>query len=112
LTGQPIATIHVVGGGARNRLLCQMTANATGRLVLSGPVEATVVGNILVQAMAAGRIGSLGEAREVVARSFLLEEYVPVESDRWEQPYARFRGLIGETPSGAPPPANYARSRG
>jgi rhamnulokinase len=80
--------------------------------VLSGPVEATVVGNILVQAMAGGNIGSLGEAREVVARSFPLEEYVPVEPDRWEQPYARFRALIGETPAGRPSPATYARSRG
>jgi rhamnulokinase len=100
LMGHPIATVHVVGGGARNRLLCQLTANATGRLVLSGPAEATVVGNILVQAMAAGKIGSLGEAREVVARSFPLEEYVPVEPDRWDQPYGRFRALIGDPPAG------------
>ena len=99
LTGHPIATIHLVGGGARNRLLCQMTADATDRVVLSGPPEATVLGNILVQAMAAGRIASLGEGRELIARSFPVDEYVPRAHDRWQDAYARFRALIGDTPA-------------
>jgi sugar (pentulose or hexulose) kinase len=86
-------------GGARNRLLCQMTADATDRVVLSGPAEATVLGNILVQAMAAGRIASLGEGRDLIARSFPVDEYVPMAHDHWQDAYARFRALIGDTPA-------------
>jgi len=76
-TGQPVTEIHVVGGGSRNDLLCQLTADATDLLVLAGPVEATAIGNLLVQAMAAGRIGSPRELREVVARSAMIERYDP-----------------------------------
>ena len=70
ILGTTIRTIHVVGGGSRNALLCQFTADACGRPVHAGPVEATAAGNVLLQAMARGRIGSLADARAVVARSF------------------------------------------
>jgi rhamnulokinase len=96
VTGRPIRTIHIVGGGSRNRLLCQMTADATGRPVLAGPAEATALGNLVVQMMAAGTISSLGEARQLVARSFPIEEYLPVADNRWQDAYGRFRGLTGE----------------
>jgi rhamnulokinase len=92
--GHSIHVVHIVGGGARNRLLCQMTADATGRTVLAGPAEATALGNLVVQAMAAHRLGSLGEARELIARSFPADEYIPATSAPWEEAYARFCELV------------------
>jgi rhamnulokinase len=77
LTDRSIEVIHVVGGGARNRLLNQLTASATGRRVIAGPVEATAVGNALVQALGSGQIGSVDEIRDVVRRSFELHAFVP-----------------------------------
>jgi rhamnulokinase len=82
--------LHVVGGGARNELLCRWTANATGLPVLAGPAEATLVGNLLVQAIGLGELASLAEAREVVRRSFMPVVYEPEERDAWEEAYARF----------------------
>lgn len=77
LTHRRIEVIHIVGGGSRNRLLNQFTANSTGRRVIAGPAEATAAGNALTQAMGAGAIGSVEEIRAVVRRSFPLEEFVP-----------------------------------
>ena len=77
LAGGRIETIHIVGGGTQNRLLCQAAADASGRRVVAGPVEATAIGNIMVQAVADGAVGSIAEAREVVRRSFDVEEYEP-----------------------------------
>jgi rhamnulokinase len=76
-SGRDIRRIHLIGGGARNALLCRLTADITGRAVLAGPVEATALGNVLVQARAAGEIGSLAELREVAAASARPEEYEP-----------------------------------
>ena len=70
LAGGRIETIHIVGGGTQNRLLCQAAADASGRRVVAGPVEATAIGNIMMQAVADGAVGSIAEAREVVRRSF------------------------------------------
>lgn len=75
LTGRRMEVIHIVGGGSRNELLNRLTAEATGRTVIAGPVEATAAGNILVQAMGSGVVKSLDEAREVVRRSFPLKVY-------------------------------------
>lgn len=77
LTGRPIELIHIVGGGSRNRLLNQLTANATGRRVVAGPAEATAAGNALTQALGTRDIGSLSELRDVTRRSFELEEFLP-----------------------------------
>jgi rhamnulokinase len=94
VTGRAVDAVHVVGGGARNRLLCQMTADATGRPVVAGPVEATAAGNLLVQALALDLVGSLAEARELVRGSFPLERYEPRCHERWEEAWARFQGML------------------
>ena len=77
LVGRPIRTIHIVGGGSRNRLLNQLVADATGRTVVAGPVEATAAGNVLVQAMGAGEVRGLGEVRAIVRQSFEIEKFQP-----------------------------------
>ncbi|MGI8958584.1 MAG: rhamnulokinase [Bryobacteraceae bacterium] len=77
LTGRQIDVIHIVGGGSRNRLLNQLTADFTNRRVIAGPAEATAAGNALVQALGAGDIGSLGELRKIVRLSFKVEEFTP-----------------------------------
>jgi rhamnulokinase len=95
LSGQTAEVVHIVGGGAANELLCQLTADVSGRPVLAGPVEATAVGNLLVQAWAAGEIGSLAELRAVVARSMPPTVYEPAR-DRGaaEAAYQRFLPLV------------------
>jgi len=78
LSGQKINTVHIVGGGSQNSLLCQLTADRTGRRVLAGPVEATAIGNVLVQGRAAGLVqGELPDLRALVARTFAPLAYQP-----------------------------------
>jgi rhamnulokinase len=93
LTGSPITTIHIVGGGARNEYLNQATANATGRQVLAGPLEATAGGNVLVQAIACGEAGSLASAREVLGRSVKAKRYVPIAGDAWARARETYRAI-------------------
>lgn len=83
--------IRIVGGGSRNRLLNQFTAEAAGIPVLAGPVEATALGNIGVQLWTTGRVPSLREARAVIDRSFPLERFEPRDPEPWRAAYARFR---------------------
>ena len=80
--GRPIETVHIVGGGTQNKLLCQLTANATRRPVIAGPVEATAIGNVLMQAIGTGHIAGLEQARAIVRRSFPLDTYTPVRQQR------------------------------
>lgn len=94
LAGYPIDTLHIVGGGSKNALLNQMTANALQIPVITGPVEATAAGNILVQAIALGDLESLDAAREVVRRSFECSTFAPWEQETWDAANVRFRGLI------------------
>jgi rhamnulokinase len=89
VAGTTFRAVRVVGGGARNRLLMELTASATSRVVLAGPVEATALGNIAVQMVAMGDVGSLAEARDVIARSFPVERYEPRPDSRWEQAVRR-----------------------
>ncbi|HJT79114.1 MAG TPA: rhamnulokinase family protein [Gemmataceae bacterium] len=96
LLGRRLDVIHVVGGGCRNTLLCQLTADACDRPVHAGPVEATAIGNVLVQALGLGLLGSLADAREVVRRSFEVTVYHPREPERWHDPYARFLRTLGQ----------------
>lgn len=88
-------SIHIVGGGTQNQLLCQFTANATGRRVLAGPVEATALGNVVMQMLALGHVGSLAEGREVIRRSFEVKAYEPEAGGEWEDAYGRFVKLPG-----------------
>jgi rhamnulokinase len=94
ILGTKIRTIHVVGGGTKNTLLCQFTADACGRPVHAGPDEATAIGNILMQAMGRGRLGSLAEVRQVVARSFPVTVYEPRHTSAWEDAAGRFAQLV------------------
>ncbi|MBM2848397.1 MAG: pentulose/hexulose kinase [Anaerolineales bacterium] len=94
MLGRRLEVIHVVGGGSQNRLLCQLTADAAGRPVIAGPVEATAIGNAVVQAMALGHLGSLADAREVIQYSFELITYEPRPAAAWEEAYARFVKLL------------------
>jgi rhamnulokinase len=89
----PINRLHIIGGGARNELLCQLAADATGLPVLAGPAEATVIGNLLVQAMGMGHISSLRALREVVRNSFEVKRYEPSGAEGWEAAYDRLREL-------------------
>lgn len=92
-TGRRAAVIHAVGGGTQNRQLCQWTADATGRTVIAGPVEATAAGNIMVQAMATGRLADLRAGRELVHRSFDVATYRPEATADWQAAYERFTRL-------------------
>jgi rhamnulokinase len=95
LTGRRLDVIHVVGGGSQNSLLCQFTADACNRPVQAGPAEATAIGNVLVQALGLGLLGSLADARQVVRRSFEVTAYAPQGPGAWEAPYARFLSYLG-----------------
>lgn len=94
--GRRINRIHVVGGGSQNDLLNQMTADACEREVVAGPVEATAIGNILVQAMATGDVKSLAEARKIVCSSFDVKRYQPQQPKAWNDAYARYREVLGK----------------
>lgn len=99
--GARIETVHIVGGGTQNRLLCQLAADAMNRPVIAGPVEATAIGNLLMQALGLGDLSSVQEARAVVRSSFALETYAPgSDQGAWEEAYARYlavRALSGNT---------------
>jgi rhamnulokinase len=96
LQGRRLETIHIVGGGTQNRLLSQFAANATQRQVVTGPVEATAVGNLLVQALALGQLSSLAEAREVVRRSFEMHTFEPdpAAGQAWEDAYGKMLEIM------------------
>ena len=95
--GKKASVIHIVGGGSRNRTLCAFTSNATGRRVLAGPAEATAAGNVIVQAMALGRVASLEEGRTLVRRSLETAAYEPDDPADWNDAYARFLLLLPST---------------
>jgi rhamnulokinase len=99
MMGRSIQVVHIIGGGMRNELLCQLAADAMQRPVVGGPVEATAMGNLLMQALALGHIDSLSEAREVVRRSFQVSTYVPGSAGPWDEAYGRYLELLGEAQS-------------
>lgn len=102
LVGRSVDVVHLVGGGAANPLLCQQTADVTGRPVVAGPVEATGVGNLLVQAVADGLLGGLPDIRAVVAASFPLRTYEPHgRRDEVDDAYRRFERIVRK-PASAP----------
>jgi rhamnulokinase len=93
MTSSRISAVNIVGGGSRNRLLNQFTADACNRNVLAGPVEATVLGNVLVQARACGELGSLADIRRVAHDSSEVEEFRPADNSNWEEAEQRWRKL-------------------
>jgi rhamnulokinase len=95
LTGKRLETIHIIGGGAQNTLLNQFTADATGRTVAAGPVEATALGNVLVQTMAGGHLACLADGRDLIRRSFPVQTYAPGATDAWEAAYHRYLRIKG-----------------
>jgi rhamnulokinase len=95
VSGKHIKQIRIIGGGSKNRLLNQLTADATGRKVLAGPAEATALGNLAVQILATGGAASLQEVRAIVDRSFPTEVFEPLETDKWEQHAERFEQYCG-----------------
>jgi rhamnulokinase len=98
--GHPVDALHIVGGGSNHRLLCRLTAGATGLPVRAGPVEATAIGNLAVQAIAAGELASITEARELTARSFPITSYDP--SGDWAEARARFAAIGARSSIPAP----------
>jgi rhamnulokinase len=93
VTGRKLATLYIVGGGSKNQLLNQFTADATGRPVIAGPVECTAIGNVLIQAIAMGHLPSLASARAVVRNSFPTVRYEPRDATLWDEAYKRFREI-------------------
>lgn len=94
LAGARVEVIHIVGGGSQNELLNQFTANACGRPVVAGPIEATALGNVLVQARTSGALTTLSEMRSIVRASSVLKHYEPCEQPAWGEAYGRFCELV------------------
>jgi len=94
LSGKRLDPIHIIGGGTKNHLLNQFTADAIDRTVVTGPVEATAIGNVLMQAIGLGHLSSLTEARAVVRNSFDVEEYHPGNREGWDEAYKRLLNLL------------------
>ncbi len=93
LVGNRIEVIHIVGGGVQNKLLCQMTADACNRVVVAGPVEATAMGNVLMQMIGTGRLHSIDEARQLVRRSANTVRYEPKAPESWHEAAMKFESL-------------------
>jgi len=94
--GRGASVIHIVGGGTQNRLLCQMAADACNCRVVAGPVEATAIGNIMMQAVSAGDLQSIAAARDVIRDSFEVQEYAPQHRGGWDEAFGRFEQLAGK----------------
>lgn len=94
LSPRPIETLHVIGGGSRNELLNRFTANATGIPVVAGPSEATAIGNVMVQAMAAGQASDMAGMRRLIHRSVPLKTYQPQDTESWDIAYIHFKNIV------------------
>ncbi|WP_289225471.1 FGGY-family carbohydrate kinase, partial [Bacteroides acidifaciens] len=94
LSPRPIDTLHVIGGGSRNDLLNQFTANAIGIPVVAGPSEATAIGNVMIQAMAAGEATDVAGMRRLINRSIPLKTYQPQDTETWAAAYIHFKSLF------------------
>lgn len=93
ITGRTVRKLHIVGGGSKSRLLNHFAANATGRTVIAGPVEATAIGNVLIQAIALGHLESHAALRDTVRSSFPVETFEPADTGTWDAAYQRFKKL-------------------
>ncbi len=93
-TGRKLSKICMVGGGIRNTLLCQMAADATGLEVIAGPAEATISGNLAIQALATKQLRKAAEIRELISNSFNLKKYKPKSTDLWNKNYVRYKEML------------------
>lgn len=93
-TERDYPVIHVIGGGTKDGLLCQMTANSCDRTVKAGPIEATVMGNVAVQLMSDGSVENIGQARKIVAESSELKTFEPKDTDKWAKAYEDFLKVV------------------
>ena len=94
ITDKNYEVIHIVGGGSKDRMLCEYTADSTSRKVVAGPSEATAAGNLLMQLVALGEIHNLSEVRQIARNSFLTEEYIPKNHCEWDMAYDRFLAFV------------------
>lgn len=94
IAGYTIPVLHVVGGGCRNTILSQYTANAIARPVIAGPVEATATGNFIAQLIALGEVKNLEEGRAIVRSSFAVTEYAPQDTEAWDEAYGRYADIL------------------
>ena len=97
-TGRHFEAIHLIGGGVKDHFLCSLTASACGCEVIAGPVEATVLGNIAVQLISPGELSSIAQERQVIAGSFELNHYEPLEKSMWDAAAERFSEIVKGQP--------------
>jgi rhamnulokinase/L-fuculokinase len=96
MTGKHYSSINIVGGGTKEQILCQYAADASNRVVYAGPVEATAMGNIAMQAISSGEIKDVAQARDVIRNSFDIKVYEPHHTDAWEEAYQRYLSICGK----------------
>jgi rhamnulokinase len=102
ITGRALHNIRVAGGGCLNQFLCQMTADACGREVIAGPVEAAALGNAMAQAVATGHLSSFAEGRAALRQSVELRSYEPARADEWRQAFERYKSVVARGRNSAP----------
>ncbi|MBE6822263.1 rhamnulokinase [Caproiciproducens sp. LBM24188] len=95
-TGKRFSALHILGGGTKDRLLCQMSANSTGLPVVAGPVEATALGNIIIQLVALGKLGNIDAGRDLIAATETLKHYTPAETQQWNLAYETFQTILNK----------------
>lgn len=93
-TGKTFTALHILGGGTKDRLLCQMSANSTGLPVVAGPIEATALGNIIIQLVALGEIADIAAGRALIAETETLKNYAPAETDAWSKAYETYKTIL------------------
>ena len=93
MTNKKYNSINIVGGGTKEKILCQWAADASNRVVYAGPVEATAIGNIAMQTIATGELKDIYEARDIVRNSFEIKVYEPEHSAAWDEAYQRFLNI-------------------
>jgi rhamnulokinase/L-fuculokinase len=94
MSGKQVDRLHIIGGGGRNKLLSQMTANVTGRQIVVGPFEATALGNGIVQLITLGALDNVVQAREILSKTQETFTYEPQETNIWQEQYQRFREIV------------------
>ena len=94
VTSKPFSALHILGGGTKDGLLCRMTANCAGIPVIAGPVEATALGNILIQLVALGEIPDLEEGRALIARTETVKHFAPAGGNHWDKAYETYKTIV------------------